>query len=727
MADMAEMAWLKENLPTGLVPKNMDKFEISLDNENRVSIFLSASDTVIGGSTFCYIKEIILKRKTSSYPKNERDGETVLTLSHEDIALYKDNPFIDETVASGRDYFYQAFLVSDGNAVNRCAENRRMISVGDVPALMSLFRAEPREDLSVALYMDIDNARVNNGVLTNSVMIRKKEDSLPDSPADGELLTKLTSGMLHSYKIDPYIDVNTKLGHFYYRAFPMSESEVFSVGDANVTDTENGAMPSDPLLFNVTSNPDGTVNITFDVLDDIFFGEAKIGSVKRAVVVKNYNRYPLSIEDGGVVVELPKGNLHAYAENAFMDDSGSPAAICYYGLFIESVDGRVNSTGKKKIVMAGHEVYGFRIKKSEADSYERVEYMNACEGYAPIKFDTISGKTSFGSWRDSWILNAVRPVMLRFDGTVAYELDKEDQSKRKDGNPSDVANQQFDGNAMLEIDKIFVKRWEDSEYEYVQFSPYEVDESFIALAHLKNNGETSVDHVYHSLFECAMIDGVLRSIAGKKPSGDMGMEEQIAAAEANGENWNISDFSTEKLLDDILILLGKSTDTQEVYGNGNSDYAHSEENIALTGTFMGSGPFDGISLGPVKTLWIENLWGNIGNRVNGCATDENGTVYVKGYPPYNDVDEDWASLVSVDNLDGYQSGHIMTKFGLIPIADEGSNSTYIPDRIIGGKSAQAVLGGNCVSGLRNAGAFCMDISLPKNRKHWTIGTFLTYK
>ena len=725
MSDIAEMAWLKENLPTGLVPKNMDKFEIFLDPDRKVSLLLSASDTVIDGKTLCTVKNVIVKRKTGSYPKNEKDGDTVVILSHDELSSYADSPFIDEAADYGRDYFYQAFLVSDGNAVNRCIDNRRMISVGEVPALMRVFRAEPRQNLSVALYMDIDENR--NGVATNHVIIRRKEGSYPDSLADGDLVTKLLYGSFHNYRIDPYVDFPGHLGTFFYRAFPLSVDETFSIGDANLTRIENGAMPADPSYFDISTNADGTANIFFDVEDSIYLNTRKIGDVQKVTVTRNYNRFPISASDGTIVVELQRHNLHAHADAPFVDTTVDSAALCYYVLFIESTDGRVNSSARKKMLMSGYDVLGFRVKKSESDPYARVEYTNSCENYVPMRFDTISGKTIYGSWKDSWILNLFRPVMLRYDGTVAYELDKDDQNKRKDRNASEVSDQRFEGNAMLEIDKVYLKCWEDTEYEYVQFSPYKYNDDFLCLAHLKNDGTTELDHIYHSLYEGVVIDGKLRSIAGKRPSGNMTMEEQIGYAEANGENWNISDLSTEKLLENILILLGKSTDTQEVFGGGNSDFGNSEENLAISGTYLSSGPFDGITFGPNKILWIENLFGNTGNRINGLATDDNGIIHVRAYPPYSDDLAGWGSLITKKNMNGFQSSHMMTRFGLIPTGDEGSNSTYVPDSIVTGNNGRAVLGGNCVSGIRNVGMMCIDLSLPKEEKHWAIGTFLTYK
>lgn len=44
-----------------------------------------------------------------------------------------------------------------------------------------------------------------------------------------------------------------------------------------------------------------------------------------------------------------------------------------------------------------------------------------------------------------------RPCMLKSDGTVDYYLDPDDYTKKEDGEtPSDIANVNYNGNAMME-------------------------------------------------------------------------------------------------------------------------------------------------------------------------------------------------------------------------------------------------------------------------------------
>ena len=59
--------------------------------------------------------------------------------------------------------------------------------------------------------------------------------------------------------------------------------------------------------------------------------------------------------------------------------------------------------------------------------------------------------------------------MLNYDGTVAYELDHDDQTYKKELDSSgtkvasDISNQNFTGNAMVEFPKMYFARWTDSD------------------------------------------------------------------------------------------------------------------------------------------------------------------------------------------------------------------------------------------------------------------------
>ena len=108
--------------------------------------------------------------------------------------------------------------------------------------------------------------------------------------------------------------------------------------------------------------------------------------------------------------------------------------------------------GKEKGV-----VYGFHVDSSESDPSARVTYLEDAVGMTPAKMDFTSGKFKWGSWRNAFFLP--KPCMLKFDGTVDYYLDPDNYDLKESGEASDVANDAYEGNAMMEWGQNGKKIW----------------------------------------------------------------------------------------------------------------------------------------------------------------------------------------------------------------------------------------------------------------------------
>ena len=105
-----------------------------------------------------------------------------------------------------------------------------------------------------------------------------------------------------------------------------------------------------------------------------------------------------------------------------------------------------------------HEVvYGFHIDSSESDPAASVTYIKDAVGMAPAYMDFTNNKFVYGSWEDAFFMP--RPCMLKYDGNVAYYLDPDDYTKKTDGTLSDVADDTYAGNAMMEWGKDNQKIW----------------------------------------------------------------------------------------------------------------------------------------------------------------------------------------------------------------------------------------------------------------------------
>ena len=96
-------------------------------------------------------------------------------------------------------------------------------------------------------------------------------------------------------------------------------------------------------------------------------------------------------------------------------------------------------------------IYGFHIDQTESDPAAAVTYLADAIGLTPAGMDYTNDIFQWGSWRDAFFMP--RPCMLKYDGTVDYYLDPNNYAKKTDGTASDVADDTYGGNAMMEWGK----------------------------------------------------------------------------------------------------------------------------------------------------------------------------------------------------------------------------------------------------------------------------------
>lgn len=277
-------------------------------------------------------------------------------------------------------------------------------------------------------------------------------------------------------------------------------------------------------------------------------------------------------------------------------------------------------------------IYGFHIDSSEGDPAACVTYLADAVGMTPVQMNFSTGKFNWGSWRDAFFLP--RPCMLKYDGTVDYYLDPDDYSKKYDGvTPSDVADDTYGGNAMIEWGQDGKKIWYkiipdsgDNTSATVYIADYQVDEDFVAWSFINNQGEM-VDHFYTPAYNGTLDSaGRLRSISGKGYAAlcqNKTAAQEIAAAELNNPGsdklWFTEVYSDVILINLLLILMGKSLNTQAVFGNGRINQASAAANMIGTGTMDTRGLFWGSNGNNdgVKVFGMENWWGNQWRRYAG--------------------------------------------------------------------------------------------------------------
>ena len=408
-------------------------------------------------------------------------------------------------------------------------------------------------------------------------------------------------------------------------------------------------------------------------------------------------------------------------------------------------------------------IYGWHVDPDESDPAAAITYLEDAVGMTPAAMGSTT--FSYGSWENAFFMP--KPCMLKSDGTVDYYLNPNDYTQKLDGTASDIDDLSYDGNVMIEWPLIFWK-YEAGSAEgegYFYVSNRRVDDSFNCWCNYDADGNI-IPHFYTAAYNALIYDGKMRSISGYKTAevvetsysqnstyavGDkvlidmkqyqcitaietpepfdeskwtqipynngMRMSEDVDFALENNltdkEEWNIEVFADRMLINGLLILIGKSLDTQAVFGKGMCQVNGTTVGNYTTGTANQLGLFWGrTSLNnlQVKVFGIENYWGLVFRRTLGLYIASNGYKYKL---TYSTID---GSTTEGYNGDGtgyiesgadysvYSKSYIVKckygKFGYLPIElTSGSSSTYYADTHNGGRSCCVMYGG----GNANAG------------------------
>ena len=341
---------------------------------------------------------------------------------------------------------------------------------------------------------------------------------------------------------------------------------------------------------------------------------------------------------------------------------------------------------------------------------------------------------NYGDW---WpFINAIcRPVMLNPDGSVAYELDHTDQTKKLDGSASDISSTAHNMNAMVEFKKLWHRVYTDGTDLYIVFSNVQYDPNYVANAFTNADGEIN-DCFYYSMFEGSNVSSKLRSLAAGAVMADADGATEIDYADNNGAGWYITSYSQHNFIALLHVLIGKSLDCQTVFGRGNeSGSAYIDPGAMKSeGAFAGYNTTD--STKAVKSFYIEHFWGNYWKRCAGLLyRNDSGTgkIYIKNTPTYNDTAVGYANtgVTPAGTVGGYMNSMTVSNNALIPAVASGSNTTYYADGLWWSLPANsgdchfALVAGSRYYGAR-CGAFTVNLYVPLSNADSYLGARLSF-
>jgi hypothetical protein len=450
-----------------------------------------------------------------------------------------------------------------------------------------------------------------------------------------------------------------------------------------------GIPPANMQQFSVTAG-DEKVSITaLEPADTIINGQL-VASVKGFYVVMSAEGYPASEKDGTLLTDhIADGNAITITAEGLENDKQY-----YFAAFPYTDHGVVNRAAGLKVSAGSNEnratatpqayvLYGYKRAKNDSNPATRITATDMAVGMQKATRNNSTGAVDLGSWADVWFVKENKPVMLKYDGTIDYELNPNDLTKKANGEASDIADSSYGGNAMALFPTCWVKRWQDSNYEYFQVCNIKLNDDFKAYAHQREDGSI-MEWFARSIYDGANVSNKIRSISGLAPCNTVAGNTQLTYAQANGSLWECDTWSRIALIWDLLRLMSLNDDVQEAWGYGYYSGMSSASNLKNSGTGNTKGAFYGKGSGVqdvVKVFNCENLWGNIWKLMQGLLYNTTGKYAVKMCRPYNTSGSGYTatSFGLSGTSGGYQSAHNMSEYGLLPITVSGSETTYIPD------------------------------------------------
>ena len=579
---------------------------------------------------------------------------------------------------------------------------------------------------------------------------------------NNNIITTFTDGTTENIgklAIDVEADFLTETGfgslRYYNGVLQYYDNTTSSWIDTSIT-------PDNVYIMNMIPQPMQKISCIFDTdlckyklkwqepADTIIDGQVAC-LVDKVIIRRKLGSAPTDENDGDLVIEVKRKDFNSYKNTYFIDEELTPSEgdIYYYKAFPVSTTGfynysTVNETSGTKC--KSYNLFGFKIDQNESDPASMITYIEDNKDFASAYMDYTSGTFNYGDWEDKWFIRDLKPCMLKYDGTVDYELDKNDYTKKLDGTDSDVANDSYEGNAMVGFPKVYWKIADNGDNTAnVYISDKKVDSDFVCWSHIDNNGN-EIDYCYMPIYNGSLVNNKLRSLSGKTPIYNQTAQSEINYAKANNLTddviWYTEVYSDRVLVNLLLMLIGRSANTQKTFGNGHytggSSASHNyivSGNLNTKGLFYGT---NGSSVG-VKVFGMEHWWGNVWKRIAGWINDK-GTQKVKltyGQSDGSTADgynTDGTGYISIVNSTpsgtsgGYVHKMIFSNLGMVTLLSSGSATTYYCDGQWFNNSQvdYALVGGS--SGERfGVGAFAAYLMHVNSLADWSFSASISCK
>ena len=566
---------------------------------------------------------------------------------------------------------------------------------------------------------------INNQTLctVEGAIIRRKATDYPKDEFDGDLVANIKASTVFAD------NGASPTGTYHYAAFPYTTQGVYNRNKAN------RVIVNEPEPMQEFSAKSVYVSASDTVKVEIM---AKLpNGVAGAVIRKSTTGYPANETEGELFKDIT-------TNGTYTDTNVTVGMTYYYSAFPYTSTGAYNRSEANRTSVAPKKrdyLFGYDLVKATSSPTGRVTYPSDVDNdaFTPAAMNFGTDKFNYGGWAfNPGEKFMPRPCMLTYAGTVDHYLDPNDYTKKIDGTTSKVTDTSFGGNAMMEWPKIYTKRWESDGIYHFRCSDAPQGDDWDCWCNY-DHGNNQINHFYTPIYFGSLVSGKLRSISGVTNSVSTTTNQEVTYAKANGNDWYIEVLADHLLLQDLLVMMARSTNCQSAFGYGRGKSTN--KNAMNPGTMNTKGMFWGSNdqTSGMKVFGMENVWGNLWRRTAGWI-NANGTQKVKITRGTHD-----GSTVSDYNTDGsgyktiadatpagtsggYISNMKTEAFGRLPVIANGSSSTFEADGMWydNGQVDYAVVGGRWDNDLV-IGPFYVGLDDRASRSYINRGAALSCK
>lgn len=318
------------------------------------------------------------------------------------------------------------------------------------------------------------------------------------------------------------------------------------------------------------------------------------------------------------------------------------------------------------------ETYGFKIKRSESDPNNRVEYIEDAIGMTPAH------GLDMGSWANTELFRTlIKPVVRQSNG-VFKDLNRRNLNQCTDGSSSNIST--VGNDVFTEFPGWYVSESRDSTYNYVRICSMKKDDTYHAMHAMDNGIQRDCFHVgccgaYSTGNKCY-------SSMGKQPSRSISTQNFAIQCQARGAGFDQFSWYAWNFIAILFVLAYKSTNSQNAMARGYVDGSdvQTENRTSFSNDFGLAGSSSGTE--QMSFLWIQNLWGNMYQFLGGAKTNsQNQLMTIQNGKNITTNESDFTLVGSGGPTSGF-SGYISemdmssSKVGFFPKTTSGSSTTH---------------------------------------------------